>query len=82
MPTIETIKASEAPPPPKKLSKIAGEFQASLNALSKDEVLRLAPDESKSIRGLKTSVGRMASNAGIPIESWNDDSYVYVRRKT
>ncbi len=80
MPTIETIKASEAPPPPKKLSKIASEFQASLNTLSKDEVLRLAPDEGKSIRGLKTSVGRMASNAGMKIRSWADDDYVYVAK--
>jgi len=80
MPTIETIKASDAPPPPKKLSKIAGEFQAALNALKKDEVLRLAPDEGKSIRGLKTSVGRMSSSAGIKVTSYDDGQFVYVRK--
>jgi len=63
MPTIQTIKANDAPPPPKKLSKIAEEFQAALNALKKDEALKLQPDEGKSIRGLRTSVGRMASNS-------------------
>lgn len=80
MPTIEMIKASEAPAPPKKLSKIAGEFQAALSALKKDEVLKLRPDEGKSIRGLKTSVGRMASNAGVKVISWDDGTHVYVRK--
>lgn len=82
MPTIETIKLADAPQPPKKLSKIANEFQAALNALKKDEILRLSPDEGKSIRGLKTSVGRMASNTGVKVESYDDGQYVYVRKQS
>lgn len=81
MPTIETIKLSDAPPPPQKLSKITSEFQAALTALKKDEVLRLSPDEGKSIRGLKTSIGRMASSAGVKVESYDDGQYVYVRKQ-
>jgi hypothetical protein len=69
MPVIETIKASDTPPPPKKMSKASAEILAAINALKKDEVLRLRPDEGKSLRGLKTSIGRIASGNNLKIES-------------
>lgn len=78
---IEKIKASDAPAPPRKLSKVASEILAALEDLGKDEVLRLTPAEGKTVRGLKTSVGRIASNAKIKIESWNvDEDAVFVRK--
>ena len=82
MPRIEVIKASEAPPPPRKMSKVAEQLVAALNSLKKDEVLRLEPDEGKSLRGLKTSVGRITSNAGIKVESWTDqdETALYVKK--
>ncbi len=81
MPKIETIKASDSPAAPKKVSKSAAELLAALNGLKKDQVLRLTPDEGKSIRGLKTSVGRVASSAGIKVVSWSvDDETLHVTR--
>lgn len=80
MPLIETIKASDAPPPPKKVSKVTTEFLNAFNALKKDEVLKMVPDEGKSLRGLKTSVGRMTSTQGLKVESWDDGQALYVRR--
>ena len=82
MPKIETIKASLAPDPPKKMSKETAEILAAINSLKKDEVLRLQPDPDKSIRGLKTSVGRIASSNGFKVESWTDaaEEYLYVRK--
>lgn len=81
MPRIEVVKASDVPAPPKKVSKIAAELVSAINSLKKDEVLSLQPDEGKSLRGLKTSVGRITSNAGIKVESWSvDDSTLYVRK--
>lgn len=81
MPTIEIIKLSDAPAAPKKMSKVAEQMVTALNSLKKDEVLKLQPDEGKSLRGLKTSVGRIASNAGIKVESWSaDDETLYVRK--
>lgn len=81
MPSIETIKLSDAPEAPKKLSKVAEQLVTALNGLKRDEVLRLSPDEGKSLRGLKTSVGRVSSNAGIKVESWSvDDTNLYVRK--
>jgi len=80
MPVISKIKASDAPPPPKKLSKVASELVTALNELKKDEVLKLSPDEGKSMRGLKTSVGRITSNAGIKVESWEADGALYVKK--
>jgi hypothetical protein len=81
MPRIEVIKASEAPPPPRKMSKATAEIVAALSGLKKDEVLRLSPDEGKSVRGLKTSVGRIASNSGIKAVSWDDGNAVFVRKE-
>ncbi len=82
MPKIETIKASEAPPPPKKMSKSSQDIFGALSRLKKDEVLRLTPDPDKSMRGLKTSVGRVASSNNLKIESWSDEAeeYLYVRK--
>lgn len=81
MPRIEVIKASDAPAAPPKLSKAAEQLVNALNGLKKDEVLKLQPDEGKSLRGLKTSVGRISSRVGIKVESWNvDDQTLYVRK--
>ncbi len=80
MPRIETIKASDAPPPPKKMSKVTTEFLDAFNGLKKDEVLKMIPDEGRSLRGLKTSVGRITSKQGIKIVSWEDGQAMYVRR--
>mgnify|MGYP006200385669 CR=1 FL=1 len=82
MPKIEVVKASEAPPPPVKMSKASAELVEALKALKKDEVLQLTPDSGKSRRGLKTGIGRIASRAGIKIESWSveGEEVVYVRR--
>lgn len=80
MPKIDVIKASEAPEPPKKLSKVAEQLVSALNGLKKDEVLKLEPDPGKSIRGLKTSVGRITSNANIKVTSWDDGENVYVKK--
>ena len=79
MPQIDVIKSADAPPPPKKLSKVASELLAALTTLKKDEVLKLTPDEGKTVRGLKTSVGRISSNAKMKVESWDDGTSVYVK---
>lgn len=80
MPRIETIKASDAPPPPKKASKPATEFLNAFHSLKKDEVLKMVPDEGKSLRGLKMSVGRITSKEGIKVVSWDDGQALYLRR--
>jgi hypothetical protein len=80
MPKIETIKAADAPPPPKKMSKGTAELLSAINRLKKDEVLKLQPDTGKSMRGLKTALGRLASNNNLKLESWSDETegYLYV----
>jgi hypothetical protein len=81
MPRIDVIKASEAPAPPKKMSKASSEIYNAIVKLKKDEVLRIQPDPDKSLRGLKTSVGRVASSNDLKIETWSDeDDVLYVRR--
>ncbi len=80
MPRIETIKAADAPPPPKKVSQATAEFVNAFNGLKKDEILKIVPDEGKSLRGLKTSLGRIATNQGLKVDSWDDGQALYVRR--
>jgi hypothetical protein len=84
MPKIETIKASDAPPPPKKMSKGTVELLSAINQLKKHEVLRLQPDPGKSLRGLKTSVGRLASTNKLKLESWSEEAQevLYVRKSS
>ena len=80
MPRIETIRASDAPAPPKTMSKVATELVNGTNGLKKDEVLKLTPDPGKSLRGLKASVGRISSSHGLKAELWDDGEALYVRR--
>ncbi len=80
MPRIEVIKASEAPELPKKVSTVADQLLTALKGLKKDEVLKLRADEGKSLRGLKTSVGRITSYAGVTVTSWDDGTHLYVQK--
>lgn len=82
MPRIETIKASEAPAAAKKMSKASEEIVSAINRLKMDEVLRPQPDPVKSMRGLKTSVGRIVSCNGLKIESSTDNAQdcLYLRQ--
>lgn len=80
MPTIKVITVKDAPPPPRKLTEETKTILDALNALKKDELLQLEPDEGKTVRGLKTSVGRIASNAGLKVESYSVDDVVYVKK--
>ena len=64
------------------MSEAAREMLNAITHLKKDEVLRVQPDPDKTIRGLKTSVGRIASNNNLKIETWTDpeEAYLYVRK--
>ena len=53
---------------------------SAVNGHKKDEVLKITPDEGKSLRGLKTSVGRITSSAKITVTSWDDGTHLYVQK--
>jgi hypothetical protein len=40
----------------------------------------MIPDEGKSLRGLKTSVGRITTKQGVKVVTWDDGQALYVRR--
>lgn len=80
MPAIEVIKAIEAPGVPKKQSPYATELLHAINGLKKDEVLRITPEDGKSLRGLKTGIGRITKGAGVKITSWDDGEVAYVAK--
>jgi hypothetical protein len=64
------------------MAKASAEILAAIDSLKKDEVLRLRPDPTMSIRGLKTAVGRLAASNNIKVEAWSDGAgeYLYVRK--
>ncbi|HYI25422.1 MAG TPA: hypothetical protein VD767_08445 [Thermomicrobiales bacterium] len=77
---IQVIKEADAPAIPKKRSRAAEELLAALDRLRKDEVLKLDPDTGKSVRGLKTGVGRITKSAGVKVTTWDDGMSVYVKK--
>lgn len=77
---FETMKASEAPEPPRKRSQFASELIAAVAGLGDDEVLRLTPEPDKSIRGIKTGIGRVAAKEGMKLTSYDDGEFVYVKK--
>jgi len=82
MPVISVIKATDAPAPSQNMSKGSHRLITAISSLKKDEALRLTPDPGKSMRGLKTAVGRVASRNGLTIESWTDEvqNQLFVRK--
>jgi len=81
MPSIEIIKASDAPGAPKKQSKFAADLLGAVNTLKSNEVLKVTPDEGKSIRGLKTGIGRVTKAEGVKVTTWSDDEFVYIAKQ-
>lgn len=80
MPTVEYIKESEAPQAPKPMSKKAQDVLDVISGIKAGQVAKITPDEGQSLRGLKVSYGRVASNRGIKIQTWDDGQYLYVKK--
>ena len=77
---VEYIREQDAPKPPRPVSKTAAEILGILNRLKEGQVAKVTPSDDRSIRGLKTSFGRVASNHGLKVTSWDDGAYLYVKR--
>jgi hypothetical protein len=80
MPDFHVISASEAPPSPTRQSPYAIELLKHVNGLQKDQVLRVTPDEGKSLRGLRAGIGRIIKAAGIQVKTWDDGTHAYIMR--
>jgi hypothetical protein len=75
------IDPDKAPDPPaKKTTGKASEYIEMIENLPEDKVAEVVPDEGQSLRGIKVSVGRIASKRGLKIQSWDDGTKVYVKR--
>lgn len=76
------VSAKDAPAKPikKQPNKSADYFREILLNLKPGQVAEITPDEGQSQRGIKVSVGRVASNMGMKVSSWSteDDGPVYV----
>lgn len=75
------VDEKDAPPAPKKTgSSKAKMFIELIETLPEGKVAEIDPEEGQSVRGIKVSVGRVASTRGITIQSWDSDGKVYVKK--
>ncbi len=79
---VEYIKESEAPKPPKPLSKAAAAALEVLTTLKNGQVAKVTPTDDQTIRGLKASFTRAAKGQKLKVQTWNveGDPALYVRR--
>jgi hypothetical protein len=80
VPGFTIISSSEAPKKPTRQSQYAIDLLKNVRALQKDQVLRVTPDEGKSLRGLRAGIGRIIKTAGIEAETWDDGTHAYIAR--
>jgi hypothetical protein len=80
MPLFKVIPSSEAPQVPKRQSQYAIDLLRSVDTLKKNEVLRVTPDEGKSLRGLRAGIGRILKSAGIQTRTWDDGTHAYISK--
>lgn len=76
---VQIISENEAPTPPKAMTRTAQESLAILNQLSKGKVAKIEPGDGQSMRGLKSSLSRVASNNKMKITQWDVDGVLYVK---
>ena len=79
---VEYIKEADAPAQPKPVSRRATEILEVIHGLKDGQVAKVTLDEEQSVRGLKTSFGRVASGRGLKVKTWSvpGEQIVYVKR--
>lgn len=70
------------PAPPKPLSKSAAAAVDILKTIKDGQVAKVTPDEGQTIRELKASFSRVATNQKLNIQTWNveGDNALYVKK--
>lgn len=79
MANYQIISEHDAPPPPKAMTRAAQESYAILHQLTKGKVARVEPGEGQTVRGIKSSLSRVATNNKMKIMHWDVDGVVYVK---
>lgn len=79
----EIIKSSEAPEKPvkKQVGKSAAYFREIILSLEPGKTAKIELEEGQTQRGVKVSLGRVASGLDTKVVSWSvdgDDQHVYV----
>jgi hypothetical protein len=79
MAEYQIISETDAPAAPKAMTRAAQESLAILNQLSKGKVARIKPGEGQTVRGLKSSISRVATNNKLKVTQWDVDGVLYVK---
>lgn len=79
---VEYVDVSEMPQPKNAGFKNRQQLIDVIENLPDDKAVKITPDKGKSIRGLKVSVGRIASarNIEIQTETSEDGKILYVKK--
>jgi hypothetical protein len=80
VPRLKVIPLSEAPAIPTRQSQYAIELLRRVGALEHDQVLRVTPDDGKSLRGMRAGIGRIIKAAGINARTWDDGIHAYIAK--
>ncbi len=78
---VKYLDPDKAPaPPPKQGPSRADYFRQLLTDLPDDKVAEVTPEADQSIRGMKVSIGRVASGMGWSVRTWDADGKVYIQK--
>ena len=79
---VEYLKESEAPAPPKPLSKSAAAALEVVRTIKDGQVAKVTPEDGQSIRGLKAAFTRVATTQKVKVQSWSveGDEALYVKK--
>lgn len=76
---VEIINEKDAPAAPAKSSDGAAEAQSIVKQLKKGVVARIEPEGKQTIRGLRVNLSKAAKSAGVRLQTWDVDGYLYVK---
>ncbi len=84
MAKVEYLNERDAPAPPKPLSKAAALSLEILKGIKDGQVAKVTPDdEGQTLRGLKSSISRVAKSHGMKVEAYESAEFpgsLYVKK--
>ena len=81
--TFEPVPKDKVPPRPTKKTSSAAKLIKMIEEMPSGEIYVVTPEGTETIRGLKTSIGRIASARSIEVEQWANEegTALYVEKK-
>jgi hypothetical protein len=75
----DIINEKDAPAAPANTSNAAEEAQRIIKHLKKGLVAQVEPEGTQTIRGLRLNLSKAAKIAGVKLQTWVANDYLYVK---